>query len=67
MKLFSSRDEHRLSVAEITRLYAFNKDDLPGMGRATEVKALPHGWRDYFRVRLETAAGSQCRMCYNGR
>lgn len=55
---FLSRDEHRLSVAEITRLYAFDKDDLAGMRRATEVKALSDGWRDYFRARLETAAGS---------
>ena len=43
------------------------KDDLAGMGRATEVKALSDGWRDYFRARLEAAAGSYCRMCYNGR
>ena len=34
------------------------KDDLAGMGRATDVKALPDGSRDYFRARLEAAAGS---------
>lgn len=53
-----SRDENRVSVADITRLYAFDKDDLAGMRRAAEVKALPDGWRDYFRARLEMAAGS---------
>jgi hypothetical protein len=42
-----------LIVAEITRLYAFDKGDLAGMGRAGEVKALPDGWRDDFRARLE--------------
>ena len=53
-----SRDEGRVSVADITRLYAFERNDLDGMRRAAEVKALPDGWRDYFRGRLETAAGS---------
>jgi len=33
------------------------KDDLAGMARATVVKALPDGWRDYFRARPEAAAG----------
>jgi 3-alpha domain-containing YiiM-like protein len=42
-----------LIVAEITRLYAFDQGDLAGMGRAGEVKALPDGWRDDFRARLE--------------
>jgi len=55
---FLSRDEGRVSVADITRLYAFERNDLAGMRRAAEVKALPDGWRDYFRGRLETAAGS---------
>src|SRR5262245_32928162 len=53
-----NRDENRVSVADITRLYAFERNDLDGMRRAAEVKALPDGWRDYFRERLETAAGS---------
>jgi len=55
---FLSRDEGRVSVADITRLYAFERNDLDGMRRAAEVKALPDGWRDYFRGRLETEAGS---------
>ena len=50
-----SRDANRVSVADITRLYAFEKNDLAGMRRAVEVKALPDGWRDYFRARLATA------------
>jgi MOSC domain-containing protein YiiM len=52
-----SRDTNRVSVADITRLYAFEENDLTGMRRAVEVKALPDGWRDYFRARL-AAAGS---------
>ena len=55
---FLSRDDGRVSVADITRLYAFERNDLAGMRRAAEVKALPDGWRDYFRERLQTGAGS---------
>jgi hypothetical protein len=29
-----------------------------GMRRAMEIKALPDSWRNYFRERLETAAGT---------
>jgi len=55
---FLSRDEGRVGVADITRLYAFERNDLEEMRRAAEVNALPEDWRDYFRGRLETAAGS---------
>ena len=55
---FLSRDGNRVTVADITRLYAFEKHDLAGMRRAVEVKTLPDTWRDYFRGQLETVAGS---------
>jgi MOSC domain-containing protein YiiM len=55
---FLSRDESHVSVTDITRLYLFDKGDLAGMRRAAEVKALPDGWRDYFRERLATSPGS---------
>jgi MOSC domain-containing protein YiiM len=45
---FLSRDENRVSVAEITRLYAFDRKDLVGMRRSVAVKALPESWRSYF-------------------
>lgn len=48
-----SQDEHGVKVADITRLYAHDKDDTETMRRAMEVEALPDGWRDYFRERLE--------------
>jgi len=54
---FLSRDENHLSVADITRLYAFEKDDFDGMRRAVSVPDLPDSWRDYFRDRLRFAAG----------
>lgn len=49
---FLSREKNRVSVADITRLYAFDKKDFTGMRRAVEVSALPDSWRDYFRERL---------------
>ncbi len=51
------REEKRVSVADITRLYAFDRNDFDGMRRAVEVPTLPDSWRDYFRERLQSAAG----------
>jgi MOSC domain-containing protein YiiM len=48
---FLSRDESGVSVAEITRLYAFDRNDLLGMRRAAAVTALPESWRAYFTER----------------
>ena len=48
-----ARDEHNVTVADITRLYARDRDDAELMRRAIEVEALPDSWRDYFRERLE--------------
>jgi MOSC domain-containing protein YiiM len=45
---FLSREENRVSVADITRLYAFDRNDLAGMRRAAATKALPESWRSYF-------------------
>jgi MOSC domain-containing protein YiiM len=54
---FLSRDENSVSVADITRLYAFEKHDFAGMRHAVKVPDLPDSWRDYFRDRLQSAAG----------
>lgn len=50
---FLSRDEARITIADITQLYAFEKQDLAGMRRAADLKALPESWRGYFRERVE--------------
>lgn len=50
---YLSRDEAGVTIAEIIRLYAFDKQDLAGIRRAAELKALPESWRDYFRDRVE--------------
>jgi MOSC domain-containing protein YiiM len=46
------RDEHNVSVADITRLYARDKNDFETMRRAIEVEALPESWRGHFRQQL---------------
>src|SRR3954470_12331687 len=38
------RDEHNVSVTDITRLYARDKDDFETMRRAIAVEALPESW-----------------------
>ena len=50
---FLYRDERKVSVADITRLYAFDRADIAGMRRAAEVKALSESWRGYFRDRIK--------------
>ena len=47
------KDTNGISIADITRLYAFEKTDLDTMRRALELEALPKPWRDYFRKQLE--------------
>jgi MOSC domain-containing protein YiiM len=46
------RDEHDVTIADITRLYAREKRNRDLMRRALEVPALPDDWRDYFEERL---------------
>lgn len=47
------REEQSVSVADITRLYAFEKHDLTTMRRAVKVSALPEGWKDYFQQQID--------------
>ena len=48
-----SRDEHAVTVADITRLYVRDKDDVSTLRRALQAEALPESWRGYFRKRIE--------------
>ena len=50
---FIGRDQPEISVADITRLYAFEKNDLKGLRRAIGVEALPESWKGYFQHQLE--------------
>lgn len=47
------RDENHVTVADITRLYAFDKTNVELLSRAVQVPALPESWRGYFQNRTE--------------
>jgi len=59
---FVNRTDHGVRVADITRLYAFDRNDTAAMRRAAEIKSLPESWRSYFRERIERLAQQQNRM-----
>ena len=48
----------RMPVAEITRVYARDRDDLAAIGRLVALDALPDDWRRYFEVRLVERCGA---------
>jgi MOSC domain-containing protein YiiM len=47
-----SPDPNNISIADITRLYAFEKDDFETMRRAVKLEALSESWRSYFQKQL---------------
>jgi MOSC domain-containing protein YiiM len=47
------RDENNITVADITRLYVRDKDNLEMLHRAVQVEALPESWRGYFQRQIE--------------
>ena len=52
------RDPQRVPVSEIVRLYIakhYTHDDIGAVTRALEIAALPDGWKDHFRERLQRA------------
>jgi MOSC domain-containing protein YiiM len=57
-----SRDPTGVSVAEITRLYAFDRNDLEGMRRVLATKGLPESWRKYFHDRSIKATQHQAAI-----
>ena len=50
-------EQKEISVADITRLYAFEKNDVKALRRAVEVEALPENWKGYFQHQIEKQAG----------
>jgi MOSC domain-containing protein YiiM len=44
-----SRDNHHITVADITQLYAREEDNPDLLQRAAQLEALPQSWRDYFQ------------------
>ena len=47
------RAQQEISVADVTRLYAFETNDLRALHRAIEVEALPESWKSYFQHQLD--------------
>jgi MOSC domain-containing protein YiiM len=47
------REQQEVSVADITRLYAFERNDLKALRRTIEVEALPESWKGYFQHQLD--------------
>ncbi|MGH3137111.1 MAG: MOSC domain-containing protein [Gaiellaceae bacterium] len=56
-----SRDPGRVSVADVTRLYAHDRADLETMQRAAALEALPEEWRHWFLERLAAAKDASAR------
>lgn len=46
------RDLNDITIADITRLYAFEKDDLETLRRAVKLEALSDSWREYFQKQI---------------
>jgi len=46
-----------VSVADITRVYAFERDDLGTLQRAIREEALPESWKGYFEHQIEKQKG----------
>jgi MOSC domain-containing protein YiiM len=44
-----SRDEHHITVADITQLYVREQDNPELLHQAAQLEALPESWRDYFQ------------------
>lgn len=47
-----SRDEHNITVSDITQLYTREKTDPELLQRAAQLEALPESWRDYFQEQI---------------
>jgi MOSC domain-containing protein YiiM len=54
---FVSRDPGRVSVADVTRLYAHDRRDFETMRRAAALEALPEDWRRWFAERVAAGTG----------
>lgn len=47
------RDPNDITIADITRLYAFEKDDIETLRRAVKLEALSESWREYFQKQIQ--------------
>jgi MOSC domain-containing protein YiiM len=61
------RHPARIPVAEITRVYASDGDDLEAIQRLVALDALPGDWRSYFEKKLAKARASASERRTNAR
>lgn len=47
------REQEEIAVADITRLYAFDRGDVKALRRTLELQALPQSWKGFFQHQLE--------------
>ncbi len=47
------RDENNITVADVTSLYAFDKNNLELLKRVVKVEAMSASWRDYFQNHID--------------
>lgn len=47
-----SRDPNEIRITEITRLFAFEKDDIDGIRRILQSEIVTENWREYFHDQL---------------
>jgi len=53
-----SRDANNISIADIIRLYAFERGDLETLRRAVKLEALSESWRGYFQMKIQKLASA---------
>jgi MOSC domain-containing protein YiiM len=56
------RPTHGITVADLTRAYAFEPDDLITIRRIIQIPGLSDAWRNYFSNRLRQAVPSRNRV-----
>jgi MOSC domain-containing protein YiiM len=47
------RDANHIAISDITRLYAFERNDLETLRRAVKLEALSESWREYFQRQIK--------------
>jgi MOSC domain-containing protein YiiM len=59
-----SRDNHGLTVADITRVYVHEKDDVDTMQRLVQLPYLSAPWREYFQKQLHKCGQPELGITY---
>jgi MOSC domain-containing protein YiiM len=47
------KDDNRITISDIVRLYASDIEDIETMRRAVKVEALPEGWKHHFLEQIK--------------